>query len=272
MNTAFSYKYLDDILSLRLIDDDFMDIIFNDRNCLELLLSIIFNKPIYVIDFTNQYMIKNLHGRDIRIDIFARTLDNHYINVEVQRKNDGAHPKRARYYHSMMDANISIPAQKWKDIPPISVIFITENDVLGKGLPIYHIHRTIDETGQYFGDEETTIYVNASIQDETPLGLLMHDFMCKNCKDMHYEVLRRRVSYFKETEGGIQEMCEIFDKIRNNGKEEGIEEGILIGIDKGRLDDIQKLISKKKMTFEEVVNLLEIPIEKQQEFRNHIIL
>lgn len=112
---------------------------------------------------------------------------------------------------------------------------------------------------------------NTLVMKKQP-SMLMHDFMCKNCKDIHYEVLRRRVSYFKETEGGIQEMCEIFDKIRNNGEEEGIEEGILIGIDKGRLDDIQKLISKKKMTFEEVVNLLEIPIEKQQEFRNHIIL
>ncbi|WP_028044371.1 PD-(D/E)XK nuclease family transposase [Candidatus Stoquefichus massiliensis] len=263
MNTALSCEYLDSILSLRLIDDDFMDIIFNDRDCLELLLSIIFNKPVYVIAFSTQYMMKNLHGRDIRIDVFARTLDNHYINVEVQRKNDGAHPKRARYHHSMMDANISFPSQEWKKIPPVSVIFITENDVLGKGLPIYHIHRTIDETGEYFSDEETTIYVNASIRDETPLGLLMHDFMCRNCEDMHYEVLRRKVRYFKETEGGIQEMCEIFDEIRNKGKEEGRFEE--------KLDTIQKLISKE-MTFEEVMSLLDIPIEKQQHFRKHIVM
>lgn len=58
-------------------------------------------------------------------------------------------------------------------------------------------------------------------------------------------------------------MCEIFDKIRNKGKEEGKFEE--------KLETIQKLNSKK-MTFEEVVDLLNIPIEKQQQFRNYIIL
>ena len=56
------------------------------------------------------------------------------------------------------------------------VIFITENDVLKSGLPIYHIDRIVQETGEPFGDEAHIIYVNSQIKDETELGKLMYDF------------------------------------------------------------------------------------------------
>lgn len=55
------------------------------------------------------------------------------------------------------------------------IIFITENDIIKKGLPIYHIDRTIRETGELFGDASHIIYVNSQIKDETAWKL-MHDF------------------------------------------------------------------------------------------------
>lgn len=65
------------------------------------------------------------------------------------------------------------------------VIFITENDVLKSNLPIYHIDRTIRETQKSFNDEAHIIYVNSQIINETELGKLMHDFRCKDAKDMY---------------------------------------------------------------------------------------
>ena len=56
------------------------------------------------------------------------------------------------------------------------VIFITENDSLRAWLPIYHIDRTVQETGMIFNDQAHIIYVNSQIKDETALGKLMHDF------------------------------------------------------------------------------------------------
>lgn len=52
------------------------------------------------------------------------------------------------------------------------------NDVLGGGCPIYHINRTIRETGASFGDESHMshiIYVNAQIRDDTALGQLSYE-------------------------------------------------------------------------------------------------
>ncbi|WP_330611134.1 hypothetical protein [Blautia luti] len=67
-------------------------------------------------------------------------------------------------------------------------------------LPIYHIDRIIQETGEPFGDEAHIIYVNSQIKDETELGKLMYDFSCTDPKDMYYKILADRVRYFKEDE------------------------------------------------------------------------
>ena len=104
------------------------------------------------------------------------------------------------------------------------VIFITENDVLGKSLPIYHIERTATETGEPFGDEEHIVYVNSQIKDETSLGKLMHDFACIEAKDMYYQVLADRVRYFKEDEKGVAVMCKAMEDMRNEARAEGSKE------------------------------------------------
>ena len=49
------------------------------------------------------------------------------------------------------------------------VIFITENDVIKAGLPIYHVDRTVRETGTVFNDQAHIVYVNSQIKDETAL-------------------------------------------------------------------------------------------------------
>ena len=211
MVSAVHNDYLSAISQLRLIDDDFMNVVFKDKDCLELLLSLIFNEHIEIVSYENQYPFKNLHGRDIQIDVLVKTEDHHYINVEVQRQSQGAVPQRARYHQSLIDSYVFKKGKRWNEIPSVTVIFITEKDVLKKGLPIYHINRTIEETGDKFKDGTEIIYVNASIQEESHLGRLMHDFMCDKAEDMYYEVLRNRVKYYKENQEGRREMCEIMD-------------------------------------------------------------
>ena len=55
------------------------------------------------------------------------------------------------------------------------MIFITESDVIGDGLPIYTIERQITNTGEPFNDGEHIIYVNGANKDgATELGKLTH--------------------------------------------------------------------------------------------------
>ena len=96
------------------------------------------------------------------------------------------------------------------------MIFITENDVIGKGKPLYRIERKIEETNDTFDDGEHIIYVNGADKDaSTKLGKLMHDFFCTDPDDMHYKELADKVRYFKEDEKGVAAMCKVMEDMRD---------------------------------------------------------
>ena len=44
----------------------------------------------------------------------------------------------------------------------------------------------------------------------------MHDFFCKDAKDIKNTVLANRVRHFKEEESGVEEMCEIMQKLADD--------------------------------------------------------
>ena len=217
----FDKKDLERLARLRLLDDDFMTKVFEDKECAEILLQIILDrKDLKVLRVQVQYTVKNLQGRSVRLDILAVDETGKIYDIEIQRDDKGAGTKRARYNSSMLDANITEPGEEFEKLPETYVIFITENDVLGGNLPIYHIDRTIQESKELFQDESHIIYVNSQITDETELGKLMQDFRCTNAKDMNNPVLAKRVSYFKEDQEGVAVMCKEMELMREEVREE----------------------------------------------------
>ena len=251
----FDRKHEEDLQrlrGLRLLDDDFMQKVFEDKACVELLLQIILNRTdLKVLRVNGQQDIKNLQGRSVRLDILAVDANNRVYNIEIQRSDKGAGVKRARYNSSLIDANVTEPGEKYENLCESYVIFITENDIMKAGLPIYHIERTVKETGELFGDESHIIYVNSQIKDESALGKLMHDFSCTDAKDMKYKILADRVRYFKEDEKGVATMCRAMEEMRNEAvKEERVEVARqLLELGKLSYEEIAKIA---KMTTDEV--------------------
>ncbi len=247
----FEKKHQEDLQRLRgfrLLDDDFMTKVFEDISCAELLLRIILNdEGIRVLEAHSQRGIKNLQGRSVKLDILAVDSHNRVFNVEVQRSDRGAGAKRARYNSALIDANVTEPGDQYEDLNETFVIFITENDVMKAGLPIYHIDRVVRETGNLFEDEEHIIYVNSQIKDETKLGRLMHDFSCTDAKDMYNKVLADRVRYFKEDERGVEIMCREMEIMRNQAHEEGIEKGRIMQLIKQVCVKMQKFSSAEEV-------------------------
>lgn len=146
-------EYLECLRNFRLIDDDFMTKVFEDKGCAELLVQTVMERPdLTVKESIGQYEIKNLQGRSVRLDIYAIDSENRVLNVEVQRDDKGAGCKRARYHSALLDAHISDPGEQFQNLEETCVMFITEHDVLRGGLPIYHIDRNIRELGQVFAD------------------------------------------------------------------------------------------------------------------------
>ena len=241
---SMNEKYLEVLNKLRPIDDTFMRMIFRDHQCVELLMKIIFGEQFSLKRFETQEDHKQVVSRSVELDIVVYTHEGAVIGIEVETSKDNASPLRARYHASILDCDLSYPGEKWSHFPEMYVVFICEEDVLKNGKMLDHIQR-YREDGNVFGDKLHIIYLNASMQDETALGKLMHDMLCSNPNDMYYEVLRKRVSYFKKQEGGKRTMCEALEELITEAKNEGRKEGEDIGEKRGEIKKLMKILLKK---------------------------
>lgn len=240
---------------LRLIDDDFMTICFEDNiEAAQLLLDIILDRTdLKVSEVKTQKVMKNLQGRDVWLDIYATDSDGKKYDIEVQRADRGAHQKRARYHSSMVDADMLKAGEDFTELRENYVIFITENDVIGQGEPIYHIDRYIKEGNLIFDDGEHIIYVNGSVKSkETALGKLMSDFFCTEAKDMCYKELSDRVRFYKETEKGVESMCKALEDMRKEA------------VERERVDCALRMINIG-IAFDVISEATQLPIEKVRE-------
>lgn len=227
--------------ALRLLDDDFMNKVFEDKACAEFLLQIILQRSdLKVAQVHVQHEVKNLQGRSARLDILAVDEENRVYNIEIQRDDRGASVKRARYNSSLIDANITEPGEQYEKLNETYVIFITEHDVLKGGRPIYRIERTVQETGESFGDGTHILYVNAQMKDDTALGQLMHDFSCTSADEMHYQILADRVRYFKEDKEGVATMCKIMEDMKNEAAK------------RNSIETARVLLAMRKLSYEEI--------------------
>ena len=189
------------------------------------------------------------------MDIEATDSEQKRYDIEIQRLDSGAKPKRARYHSSLLDANVLLAGDDTEELPETYVIFITENDVMGKDKPIYHINRFVEETGEKFGDSSHILYVNGAYRDESPLGLLMKDFFCLNASDMHYKKLADRVRYFKEDEEGVNTMSGIVEELMEEFIDDEKKESALRMLEDGKLSNQE--IAKYLRLDIEVVETLE---------------
>ena len=186
------------IQQFRYIDDLFFSVgLSNFKEGIELILRTVKGDDRISVDevFTQEEVV-NWYGKSVCFDVFASSGNKRFV-AEIQRDSRGAVPKRARYNSSLLDSHEMRKGKEYDELPEVDVIFICEHDVLGEGIPLYHIRRTIEETGKPFGDESTIIYVNGECRDNTPLGRLMHDFFCTSADDMYNRVLADRMRFFK---------------------------------------------------------------------------
>ena len=215
-------EYLAEIERFRLMDDDFMSkCLEHAPKCIELILQIILGKKdLKVVKSQTEYPIKSLQGRGVRFDVFARDSKGREYDIEIQRADHGAEPKRARYNSALMDANALKSGEDFGQLRDTYVIFITENDVIGDGQEVYVYDRTERKSRKRLGDGTHIIYVNGATRSETEIAKLMHDLLCRDASEMYFEVLRKQVSQFKNSEEGRRIMCKAVEGLVEKGKRE----------------------------------------------------
>ena len=118
-----------------------------------------------------------------------------------------------------------------------------------------------------FGDGAHIIYVNGGYRNlDNPVGSLMHDFNCKEAKDMVNPLLAEEVRYLKETEGGRSQMCRLLEEMRNEAAEkakaEGRAEGKAEGNHEKAVSTALKMLAKGRDSIEEIAEMTELSLEE----------
>lgn len=85
------------------------------------------------------------------------------------------------------------------------------------------------------------------------IGRLMHDFRRLKAKDMFYPALAKQVNYFKETKGGQEIMCQIFEDLAEKR------------VTEEKKAFARRLIARGKQTVEEIAEDADLPIEVVKE-------
>ena len=239
-------EYLAEIDRFRLMDDDFMSkCLENAPECIELMLQIILGKKdLKVVRAQTEYPIKSLQGRGVRFDVFARDSKGREYDIEIQRADKGAEPRRARYNSALMDANALKSGEDVGALRDTYVIFITENDVMGGGQELYVYERREKKSGKFLCDGTHIIYVNGATRSATEIGRLVHDLLCPDAAKMHFDLLKKRVSQFKNSEEGRRYMCEAMERIEARGKREGKRETMI--------ETAKRLLANGKLMLKEI--------------------
>ena len=236
----------------RLMDDAFMKRCLKDNiPAVECILQIIMERPdLSVLSVQIEDTIPSLTGRGIRMDVHAVDENGAEYDIEVQRADQGAGAKRARFNSSLLDLNSLGKGSTYENLPHTYVIFITEHDVWKHGLARYHVNRVIEELRQPFDDGSHIMYVNGEYHGNDSMGALMHDFRSDDAEDMMLPPLKEVVERYKTNPKEVAAMCGELEKWSQEERAEGWKAGRAEGH-----ADIVKAMLRRHMSVKDIVEI-----------------
>lgn len=258
-------RYLELIAGLRLIDDNFFSEALDGKIApvQYILNTILEREDLRVLHTEAQVEYKSATKRSIKLDIRAVDTEGRVMDIEIQRSEQGAGVRRARFHSSMIDRTLLDKGDDFEDLVDTYVIFITEKDKFGAGLPLYHVERTIPELNHMaFGDGAHIIYVNGEFRDlENPIGRLMHDMNCTDADEILNPLLAEEVRYLKETEGGRVQMCRAFEEIAFEAAKEAAEKAK----HDANVEAALKMLALSQMSLETIAQCVDLPLDEVKE-------
>lgn len=221
---------------LRPIDDTFMQKLGKDMNfCQELIRIVLGNPHIEVVENITQDALHNIDTRSVTIDLKCQDEKGTIFGVEVQKENDDDHQKRVRYNSSCLQVQSLQKGDKFRDLPDVCMIFISERDFLRRGNVIYHIDRVLRETGEVIDNGYQEIYVNAEIDDGSDLAEYMKIFKSNVvCNSTKFPIICDLTDYYKNGKGR-DTMCQAVEEYARECGKINRMEGRIEGEIKGRI-------------------------------------
>lgn len=226
---------------LNLMSDTFASVALEDIGACQYVVRTVWGEDdIEITEVKGQYRLLNLTAKDAILDAFAVDSKGRRMNIEIQRRDTVDHARRTRYYSSMIDKSVLDKGIEHKDLPDVYVIYISEADLWKVGESVYPVNKTIGKMEKPYDDGNHVIFVNAAVDDGSKVAKMMQYFKKADPNDMSQGALSERVHYLKTEKGGYEEMCEVAERIYEQGIEQGIEQGET----KGRTEEAKETVKK----------------------------
>ena len=107
-----------------------------DPEIMQLILEIILEREVRLdgLPQTEKEERDSPRYRHVRLDVWARDLDNRVYDTEVQKRNTGNLPRRSRYYQSHIDVKLLEPGTvDFSLLGDVILILIAPFDLIGDG-------------------------------------------------------------------------------------------------------------------------------------------
>ena len=218
-------RRLKDLEQLTLLSDVFMSVVLSDRNACQHVIRILMDDPgIELVSVRTQYVISKVISHGARLDVLAEDKKGVICHLEIEGGDVADHARRTRFYGSVTDGEFLRKGRDYNELPERYIFYISRKDIWKDGYTVYEEEKRFRQTGKKHNDGSHLIYVNAEIDDGSRIAKLMKYFKTADPFDDSEGELSKRVRFLKTEEGGIEIMCEIMERIREEGRESGMKE------------------------------------------------
>lgn len=258
------YNLIDDVLFSKAAEDK--------KFCEEILRTILDDQELIVVRSTPQSKLQNLKGRSVVFDALCKLKGGAMVDIEVQKANNDDHLKRVRYNSAVLTANITKPGTKFCRVPNVIIIFISKFDIFKDGYALYHVDKIVRESSRKIEDGLDEIYVNSAVKDGSKVSELMELFVdLKAYNKDEFPVVSKTKKIYKETEEGVQTMCEITERLCKKSERKGFAEGEASGIAKGEargkskgiLFTLKNMMRNLGLTADKALDVCEVPTSER---------
>lgn len=211
-------------------------------------------------DSTPQHPNNDIPGIEVQTDIY---------DIEPNKYKSKNDAKRARYYHSLIDAKVLRSGTDYHELKNVVIIMILPYDPFGRNRMVYTFENHCREDGTIeCNDGAKTIYLYTGGTEGNPGEELknmlkyieettLENAMNETLKNLHEYV--EEIRHDEEVGVSYMKACELEMMYREQGVQEGIQQGIEALI----LDNLEENISREKI-ISKLQRHFELPLEKAE--------
>lgn len=253
------------------------------------VLSIFMDEPdIELAEVKVEQVILNRVGkRAIRLDAWARSVDERQFNMEMQNDTESDEiRKRSRFYQGLLDTPILKSGKKtrYRQLPSTVIIFITQDDIFKRDLAKYTFTEHCKELDDLELEDGTTkIFLNLTSKNGSKELISMLQYI-KNTRIDNPEIVVKDPRIL-ELDDIVQEVkaSDEWESVKMGileiGLQRGTELGIEQGIQQGENLKLRSIVQKKHdkgCSVSEIADALEEPeeviaqiVKELDELKNH---